>query len=62
MAYLDELASLVNEAFNRARDEADLRKRIARLVVDKSKESFKNGYKTARNRYDKPIIKRALKL
>ena len=61
MAYLDELAGLVNEAFNRARDESDLQKRIIGLVIAKSKESFKNGFEAARNRQAKPKSKKAYK-
>ena len=59
MSYTDELKALVNETFDEATDEEDLRKDILKLVIAKSKESFKNGLETARKRQARPNVKKA---
>jgi hypothetical protein len=53
MSYIDKLTEQVEALFAETDDLDTLKEQVLNLLQEKSKESFKNGLETARQRYPK---------
>lgn len=53
MSYIDKITTQVEALFAETDDLETLKEQVLKLLQEKSKESFKNGLETARQRYPK---------